>query len=194
MASPAQATSIPLLDLPPGVFSLAGGVSDATAHGSFDWALPGPTSGWASGWMAGLVGGYDYATPGARASNTMGGVRIGRRMGGEWPFTWGLLLTGGANMVDSTQPLPKPTAQRFTSDLLLWAQPAIVFATRLGGDEKAWVRGSFGPVLGRFSEGAILMPWFVPNLEVAYRLTPSAELVVGGGYASPYGAGLRTAF
>jgi len=140
-----------------------------------------------------MVGGYDYAAPGARSTNTMGAVRIGRRMGGEWPFTWGLMLSGGANMVDKDQPLPKPTAQRFDNDYLPWAQPAVVFSARLP-DEKAWIRGSFGPIIGRFSEGAILLPWVVPNLEVAYRLSPSVELVVGGGYASPYGAALRTAF
>ena len=45
-----------------------------------------------------------------------------------------------------------------------------------------------------FFRAVVLLPWVVPNLEVAYRLTPSIELVVGGGYDSPYGGGLRTAF
>ena len=189
-AAEARATSIPLLDLPPGVKTVSAGVSDVTLHASFDWALWGP---WGTGWTVGLTGGFDYAEPYRRDTHNMVALRAGRRLWGEWPLTIGALLSAGANVVDPLAPLPNPTSQRFTSDYLLWVQPAIAFATTFE-DEKIWVRGTVGPVIGRWSEGAWLLPWIVPNLEVAYRYNAAHEIVVGGGYASPYSLGWRTAF
>jgi len=189
IANPAIATSIPLLDLPPNVRTVTLGVSDLTAHGSFDWSL----GGIAEGWNVGLTGGFDYADPYRRDTNTMVAVRAARRMGGTWPFTWGFVFSGGANWVDSRAVLPDPTSQRFTSDFLPWFQPAVAFSNTVEND-KVWVRGTFGPVIGRLTSGAYLMPWLVPNFEAAYRFNPAWEIVVGGGYASPYGVALRAAF
>ncbi len=186
----ADATSIPLLDLPPGVKTVSLGVSDVTVHGAFDWALWGP---WGNGWTVGLAGGFDYADPYRRDSHNMLALRVGRRLVGDWPVTIGALLSAGANVVDPLRPLPNPTSQRFSSDFLLWVQPALVFATTVEND-KVWVRGTIGPVIGRWSEGAWLLPWIAPNVEVGYRFNPAYEIVVGGGYASPYSLGLRTAF
>lgn len=190
LATPAWATSIPLLDLPPGTKTVSLGVSDVTFHGSFDWALWGP---WGAGWTVGLTGGVDYADPYRRDSHHMLALRVGRRLWGEWPQTLGVVLSGGANVVDPLAPLPNPTSQRFTGDFLPWVQPALAFATTVEND-KVWVRGTIGPVIGRWSEGVWLLPWIAPNLEVAYRYHPAYEIVVGGGYASPYSLGLRGAF
>ena len=120
-------------------------------------------------------------------------LRVARRMWGTWPLTIGLMLSAGANLVDPDAPLPKKTSQRFTSDYLLWAQPAVVFATNFQ-DEKLWMRGSLGPVIGRWSEGTYLLPYIVPNVEITYRYTPQWELVLGGSYSSLWSVGLRTAF
>ena len=190
IAPPARATAIPLLDLPPGTKAFSLGVSDVTVHAAFDWALWGP---WAEGWTVGLTGGVDYADPYRRDSHSLAALRVGRRLWGEWPTTIGLLLSAGGNYVDPLAPLPNATSQRFTGDILFWAQPALSFATTVTSD-KVWLRGTIGPVIGRWSEGALLLPWIAPNLEVAYRYDASHELVVGGGYASPYSLGWRTAF
>lgn len=189
-AGAATATAIPLLDLPPGVKTISLGVSDVTVHGSFDWALWGD---WGRGWTIGLAGGFDYADTFRRDSHNMLALRVGRRLAGDWPVTVGALLSAGANVVDPLAPLPNPTSQRFSGDFLYWVQPALVFASTVEND-KVWLRGTLGPVIGRWSEGVWLLPWIAPNVEVGYRFNPAHELVVGGGYASPYSLGWRTAF
>lgn len=190
LAAPAYASTIPLLDLPPGTKTATLGLSTATVHTSVDvtgW-------GWASGYSFGLAGGVDWHAINGRDTNSMVAVRVGKRLWGDWPFSLGLLLSGGLNIVDGSLPLPNATSQRFNGRTLPWFQPAIVLSTALDFDRKLWVRGTFGPVLGRFTEGSLLMPWLVPNVEAAYRFTPAWEAVFGGGYASPVGLSLRAAF
>jgi hypothetical protein len=178
---------MPLADPEPGLRCLSVGFTDLTVHGAFDWSLDGV----ARGWTLGLVGGYDHADPLRRDSHTMVAGRVLRRLGLLWPFEVSAMVSGGINVVDPNAPVGNPTEQYFWYDVLPWVQPAVVVSWRPA--DGVWLRGSFGPVLGRFTAGRVAMPWLVPNLELAYRIYQNQELVLSGGYGSPYGIGWRVA-
>jgi hypothetical protein len=163
------------------------GLSDLTLHGAFDWSLDGV----GRGWTLGLVGGFDRANPLRRDSHTMAAVRVLRRLGSLWPLEVSAMVSAGGNVVDPDLPLADPTEQEFSSNVLAWVQPALVVSWR--PSEAVWLRGSVGPVIGRLTAGRLAMPWLVPNLELAYRLYQNQELVLSGGYGSPYGIGWRVA-
>ncbi|MEB3327810.1 MAG: hypothetical protein VKQ33_01115 [Candidatus Sericytochromatia bacterium] len=184
---PAWATTVPLADPEPGLRCLSVGATDLTLHAAFDWSLEGV----GRGWTLGLVGGYDLANPLRRDSHTMLAGRVLRRLGSLWPFEVAVMVSGGLNVVDPDAPVANPTEQDFWYPVLPWVQPAVVASWR--PSEEVWVRASFGPVIGRFTAGRIAMPWFVPNVEVAYRIFRNQEVVLSGGYASPYGLGWRVA-
>ncbi|MEB3223574.1 MAG: hypothetical protein VKS61_15990 [Candidatus Sericytochromatia bacterium] len=178
---------MPLADPEPGLRCLSVGASDMTVHGAFDWSLDGA----GRGWTIGLVGGADHANPFRRDSHTMAAARVLRRLGSLWPLEVSAMVSAGVNLVDPDLPLGDPTEQAFSSNVLPWVQPAVVVSVRPA--EGVWLRASFGPVIGRFTAGRLAMPWLVPNLELAYRLFQNQELVLSGGYASPYGVGWRVA-
>jgi hypothetical protein len=184
---PAGATTIPLADPEPGMRCLSVGATDLTVHAAFDWSLDGG----GRGWTLGLVGGYDHADPLRRDSHTMVAGRALRRLGILWPFEVSAMVSAGLNVVDPNAPVSNPTEQDFWYDVLPWVQPAVVASWR--PSEEVWVRASFGPVIGRFTAGRVAMPWFVPNVELAYRIFQNQEVVLSGGYASPYGIGWRVA-
>lgn len=190
-AGPAQASLMPVIDLPADTRAVSLGVDPQTVNASFDWAMGD------SGWQAGLAGTYDISgARGLRESFTFSALRVARRMGGSYPFSWGLGLSAGMTLVDPTVPLNDPGDRPYTSPYLFWAQPAVMLSTPLFGEmfnDSLWFRASVGPVLNRWTSGVFFLPFISPNLEFAFRVHPSHEVVIGGGNV-PWGIGWRGAF
>lgn len=192
-ALPAAASTIPLVDLPPDVKVLSAGIDPVMVHFSGDWALGGT---WGSGWIVGAMGSYDISGKlHQRESQTMGAIRLTRHLGGTFPFSFGVTLSAGMNLVDPTVETP-PDQQIYTSPYLFWVQPAVNISTPILGDvfnDNLWMRAMIGPVLGRWTSGTYYTPFVAPNIEFAYRITPAHEIVIGGGFV-PWGIGWRGAF
>jgi hypothetical protein len=190
---PAQGSTIPLVDLPPNLRVVSGGIDPVMVHLSGDWALSGP---WGSGWIVGAMGSYDISGKRAqRESQTMGALRVTRHLGGTFPFSYGVTVSAGMNLVDPTVAVP-PDQQIYTSPYLFWLQPAFDISTPILGDvfnDNLWFRAMIGPVIGRFTSGTYYTPFVAPNVELAYRIQPSNEIVIGGGFV-PWGIGWRSAF
>lgn len=188
----AQASTIPLVDLPPDVKTLSAGIDPTMVHLSGDWALGGE---WGSGWIVGAMASYDIGSKGQRESQTMGALRVTRHLGGTFPFSFGATLSVGMNLVDPTI-APPPDQQVYSSPYLFWVEPALDISTPILGDvfnDNLWFRAMIGPVLGRFTSGTYYTPFIAPNAELAYRIAPAHEIVVGGGFV-PWGVGWRGAF
>lgn len=191
LVAPAQASVLPLIDLPADTRAVSLGVDPQTINGSFDWALGD------SGWQVGAAGTFDISgAKGLRESFNFAALRVARRMGGTFPFTWGIGLSGGMTLVDPTAPLGNPGDRSYSSPYLFWAQPAVIISTPILGDmfnDVLWLRASLGPVLNRWTSGTFFLPFIAPNLEFSFRVHPSHEIVVGGGNV-PWGLGWRGAF
>lgn len=186
----AQASVLPLIDLPSDTRAFSVGLDPQTFNASFDWA-------WGdSGWQYGLAGAYDISgARGLKESFNFAAVRASRRMGGTFPFTWGLGLSAGMTLVDPTATVNEGD-RAYSNPYLFWAQPALIISTPLLGEmfnDTLWLRASLGPVLNRWTAGSYWLPFIAPNLEFAFRLHPSHELVIGGGNV-PWGLGWRGAF
>ena len=194
-AAPAQASAIPLIDLPPNVRVVSLGVDPNVAQASADYSM--------GGWIFGATGSFqikdpnDPLIPGSptsatriRESNHMVALRAGRRWAGTYPFSVGYVFSLGMNLVDDELPAPANTLS--TGPYLLWFQPALALSTPVFSDQ-VWLRGTFGPVLNRWSEGTFFLPFFSPNVELSFRVSPAHELVLGGGLV-PWGIGWRGAF
>lgn len=191
-AAPAQASTIPLVDLPPGLFTVSAGGDPQMVHVSADYALG---AWWGQGWIVGGMASYDISGKHLRESQTMGALRLTRHLGGTFPFSIGATLSVGMNLVDPSQETP-PDQQIYASPYLFWVQPAVNISTPILGDvfnDQLWLRGTFGPVLGRWTSGTYYTPFFSPNIELAYRIHPAHEIVLGGGFV-PWGLGWRGAF
>lgn len=191
-ASPAAASTIPLVDLPPDVRTVSAGIDPEVVHVSGDWALSGD---WGSGWIVGATASYDISGKKQRESQTMGAIRITRHLGGTFPFSYGVTLSAGMNLVDPTMETP-PDQQIYTTSYLFWLQPALNISTPILGEyfsDNLWLRAMVGPVLGRWTSGTYYTPFVAPNIELAYRIHPAHEIVLGGGFV-PWGIGWRGAF
>jgi hypothetical protein len=188
----AEASTIPLVDLPPGVKVISTGIDPQMFHVSGDY-------GWGTNFGTIIVGGmasYDISGKrGQRESQTMVAFRATRQLGGTFPFSIGATLSAGMNLVDPTLETP-PDQQIYTSTYLFWFQPAINVSTTVLPDtfnDNLWFRATFGPVLNRWTSGTYFLPFFSPNMELAYRIHPAHEIVLGGGFW-PWGIGWRGAF
>ncbi|MDB5098725.1 MAG: hypothetical protein JWM80_3146 [Cyanobacteria bacterium RYN_339] len=192
-APPAAASTIPLVDLPPNLVTVSAGGDPQIVHLSADYALG---TWWGQGWIVGGMASYDISGKrNQRESQTMGALRITRHLGGTFPFSIGATLSVGMNLVDPAQETP-PDQQIYASPYLLWVQPALNISTPILGDvfnDQLWLRATFGPVLGRWTSGTFYTPFFSPNVELAYRILPAHEIVLGGGFV-PWGLGWRGAF
>lgn len=176
-ACPAEASTIPPLDLPAGHTAVAVGATGPSATVSLDHAF-----------APGLVGGLGvFTAPGSSQAGLYGAGRL------SWAPTatperggFGLLLSAGGGMSPWSNNVTELFVQPAGTVAAVWGPvalrftlgPALVFMVRTA--DRTGGISYFDPTPSATDGKSISIIPLVPNAELGLRLHPHHEIVVGG--------------